>query len=118
MDTRMPYQIAEANLARARQLRAETQQLQHYRGVVNLLHANQNYLFSRGNTPERDRARTERTRLRDQLDAIDERLRHIRNEVSGFRVLGPLDPNSPNWEQEYQTFLEQPPHQGAPGSEN
>ena len=118
MDTRMPYQIFESNLERARQLRDETQQLQHYRGALNILHANHNYLVSRGNTPERDRARTERIRLRDQLDAIDERLRHIRSEMSGFRVLGPLDPNSPQWEQEYQTFLEQPPHQGAPGSEN
>ena len=117
MDTRMPYQIDESNLARARQLRAETQQLQHYRGALNLLHANQNYLFSRGNTPERDRARTERIRLRDQLDAIDERLRHIRNEVSGFRVLGPLDPNSPNWVQEYLESLEVPQEAG-PGSEN
>ena len=117
MDTRMPYQIDESKLARARQLRAETQQLQHYRGALNLLHANQNYLFSRGNTPERDRARTERIRLRDQLDAIDERLRHIRNEVSGFRVLGPLDPNSPNWVQEYLESLEVPQEAG-PGSEN
>lgn len=100
MDTRGPFAVEESNLARARQLRAETQQLHHQRGALNLLHANQNYLVSRGNTPERDRARTERTRLRDQLDAIDERLRHIRSEMSGFRTLGPLDPNSLQWEQE------------------
>ena len=114
----MPFATDESNLARARALRREVRELNHIRGALNLVHANQNYLFTRGTPPERDRARTERNRVRGELDQIDERLRNIRNEVVGFRRLGPLDPNSPQWEEEYQAFINEPTREIQPGNEN
>ena len=118
MDTRGPYAIEASHKERVRHLREDIKYFQRKQGALNILHANQNYLLSRGSQPERDRARVEKNRLLNRLEAIDERLRRIRNELSGYKTIKHLDPNSIEFDQEYRTFLEQPPQQGAPGSEN
>ena len=118
MDTRGPYAIEASNKERVRHLREDIKYFQHKQGALNLLHENQKYLASRGTPPERDRARVEKNRLLKRLEAIDERLRRIRNELKGYKTIKHLDPNSIEFEQEYQTFLAQEPQQASPGSEN
>jgi hypothetical protein len=108
MDPRGPYAIDEENNARKRRLKREREVLDQGRGALNLLYVNHGYLLTRGNEPEKQRAITERVRLRNLIDEVDERLRLIRSELDGLKVLGPHDPNFPIWDQEYQESLEFP----------
>lgn len=87
-------------------------------GALNLMHSQHRYNLTHGSEIERDRANTILPKLNTLIGVYENRIRLTRNELAGYKAIKHLDPNSIEFEQEYRTFLEQPPQQATPGSEN
>ena len=117
MDTRGPYAHSEAQMERRNAALHFINELNHRVGALNLLHSQHRYNLTHGSEIERDRANTILPRLNTVIRIIENRIRSINNEIAGIDNVGMLDPNSPQWEQEYAESLEVP-QQAGPGSEN
>jgi hypothetical protein len=118
MDTRGPYAIEESNQARRRDALQFRNSLQHRIGALNIMHSQHRYNLTHGSEIERQRAMADIPKLNALIGVIENRIRLTNNELAGISKLGPLDPNSKRWDEEYNTFLGQPPQNPAPRSEN
>jgi len=118
MDPRLPYATAESNIERKRIAEHFKEQLERRIGAINLMHAQHRYNLNHGSQIEREHANRVLPQMNAVIGVLENQIRIIDHEIAGFEFLEPLDPNSAQWVEEYQDFLDETPIEPEEGGEN
>ena len=100
--------MSRVRIARHHAVNRELEELGRQLVARNIEYVEQGSLSRNGTETEKERARDQLVRIRQELDTNRQRQQILRNELVDYKLLRPLDENHVDWQKLYQQSLEHP----------